>query len=227
MVVVPVLAALIAAGFSAALLRQFSQRGRPHQAVWGVALAMFAIAAAAEAVGAAAGWSPLLYRVYYLFGALLNVGWLAVGSVFVLHLARTARIATVVMAVLTLVSIVAVITAHVDPARLHAAVPDRASSIPAVLPAVINSLATVVLVGGAAWSAWQTHRRVSPPGMVVGLALIAAGALIVGAAHSIAAAAGGVAILRPVSEAAGIAVMCAGYLAVEAQRGRLFSPRTI
>ncbi len=225
MVAVPGLAALIAGGFSAAVLRQYSSSRRPHQLVWGIALAMFAVAAAAEAVGAGAGWTPLLYKIYYLFGALLNVGWLAVGTVFVLRLGPAGRIAVVVMGLLSAVSLLAVLTAHVDPVRLRATLPERASDIPAVLPAVINGVASLILVGGAAWSAWLTFRRQAPAGIVVGLGLIALGAFVVGAAHTIAVAAG-IEILRPISEALGIAVMSVGYIAVEAQRWPLARTRT-
>jgi len=223
-IVLPGLAALIAAGFSAAVLVQYRSRRRPYQAAWGAALAMFAIAAGAEAAGAGGGWSANLYKVYYLFGALLNVGWLAVGTIFVLRMERTARAAVVVMGLLSLLSLVAVATASVDAARLHATLPERASTVPAVLPAVINGLGTVILVGGAAWSAWQTFRRHAPAGRVIGLACIAGGALLLGTGHTIAVTAG-IEILRPICEAIGIAVMCVGYLAVEAQRAPAGQPQ--
>ena len=42
---------------------------------------MFAVASLALTAGVAAGWTPLSFKVYYLFGAILNVPWLALGTV--------------------------------------------------------------------------------------------------------------------------------------------------
>lgn len=217
MFVVPLVAGLVAAAFSAAVLRQLAVRRRPYQAAWGAALAMFAVAALVEAAGVGAGWTATLYRAYYLFGALLNVGWLAVGTVYLLAPRRAGHAAAALMAVLSLVSLAAVAGAHVDAARLHTEFPNRASDVPAVLPAVINGVATLVLVGGAAWSAFNAYRRRAALNQVLGTALIAAGALVVGADHTAAQLTGLIA-LQPVSEAIGIALMFAGYLAVESSR---------
>lgn len=49
-------------------------------AYWAVSLAMFSVASAALFVGAAWSWSGPTFRVFYLFGAVLNVPWLALGS---------------------------------------------------------------------------------------------------------------------------------------------------
>jgi hypothetical protein len=218
------LAAAIGAVFGLAVLNQYRVRRKPYQAAWGAALLMFGVAALCETIGLAAGWTAADYKAYYLFGALLNVGWLAVGEVYLLAPRRGGAAAAAVMAVLTLLSIVAVVTATTDPGRLEARFPDRASSVPAALPAVINGVGTLILVLGAAWSAWLAFRRRAAAGFVVGLVLIAAGALVVGGAHTIAVLFGTLAA-RPLSEAVGIAVMFAGYLAVEAGRIPLVQPR--
>jgi hypothetical protein len=64
-----------------AVLRQYAARRRPYQLAWGIALSMFAVASLALTVGVAAGWSPFSFKLYYLFGAVLNVPWLALGTV--------------------------------------------------------------------------------------------------------------------------------------------------
>lgn len=214
---VPLSAGIVGAVFSIAVLRQYLARRRPYQAVWAAALAMFGVAALLEAAGVGGGWTPAIYKGYYLFGALLNVGWLAVGTVYLLAPPRAGHGAAAAMGIITLLSIAAVAAAAVDPNRLHTQFPNRASDVPAVFPALINSVATVVLVGGAAWSAYRAFRRQAPPARVLGTALIAAGALVVGADHSIAQLTGLI-VLQPLSEALGIAIMFAGYLAVESRR---------
>jgi hypothetical protein len=77
----PAVAAAASAAFAVAVLRQYAARHRPHQLAWGIALSMFAVASLALTAGVAAGWSPLTFKLYYLFGAVLNVPWLALGTV--------------------------------------------------------------------------------------------------------------------------------------------------
>lgn len=71
--------------FAVTLLRRWWDRGRRNTAlmVWGVALLMFCTASAALLSGVVGGWTSAEFRVFYLFGAVLNVPWLALGSIVV------------------------------------------------------------------------------------------------------------------------------------------------
>ncbi len=71
--------------FAVTLLRRWWDRGRRSGAllVWGVALLMFCTASAALLSGVVGGWTSAEFRVFYLFGAVLNVPWLALGSIVV------------------------------------------------------------------------------------------------------------------------------------------------
>jgi hypothetical protein len=80
-IVFPAVAALVSTIFAVQLLRRYAQRKRLPQLAWGIAIVMYALASLAVAGGISGGWDPTLYRVFYLFGALLNVPFLAVGSV--------------------------------------------------------------------------------------------------------------------------------------------------
>lgn len=213
------IAALVGGAFSVAVFTQWRSRRKPYQAVWAAALAMFGLAALFEAIGLAAGWSVFSYKAYYLFGALLNVGWLAVGEIYLLAPRRAGRAAAIVMGIVTVVSIIRVVIATADPMQLHAQFPDdrETLNVPAVLPAVTNSLASVILIGGAAWSAWRAYRRTAPAGLVLGTVLIAVGAFVIAGLHGGAVVAHAPAV-RPISEAVGIAIMFAGYLAIESGR---------
>ena len=84
MIVFPAVAALVSAIFAVQLLRRYARRKRLPQLAWGIAMTMYALASVAVAGGISGGWDPTLYRVYYLFGALLNVPYLALGSVALL-----------------------------------------------------------------------------------------------------------------------------------------------
>jgi hypothetical protein len=122
------------------------------------------------------------------------------------------------MALISLICIVAVLAAHTNPALLKAQVPARgAIDVPGVLPLITNLGGSVLLIGGAAWSAWKSARAGAPRNRVLGLAILAAGAFVVAGGHSYAQSKGFYPA-QPVSEAVGIAAMFTGYLIVEARR---------
>ncbi len=81
---IPLTAAVVGAAFAVVVGRQYLTRRKPYQAIWALALAMFGVAAGFETVGQLAGWSDATYKGYYLFGGLLNVGWLGTGSLLLL-----------------------------------------------------------------------------------------------------------------------------------------------
>lgn len=222
MFVIPLIAAIVGGAFAVVVGRQYLKRRKPYQAVWALALAMFGIAALFETAGQAAGWSDATYKGYYLFGGLLNVGWLGVGSLLVLAPRRVTWAAVIVMAAISLISVVAVLLSHTDPVLLRAQVPARgAIDVPGFMPLVTNIGGSLLLIGGAAWSAWKSARAGAPRNRVLGLAVLAAGAFIVAGGHSYAQSRG-VYIAQPLSEAAGIVAMFGGYMIVEA--GRQLAP---
>ncbi|MGH2637580.1 MAG: hypothetical protein ACRDHU_15730, partial [Actinomycetota bacterium] len=61
--VFPALAAAVALAFAVLLARQFARRRRSSQAIWAVALLMYAVASASVALGAANGWTSAEFRV--------------------------------------------------------------------------------------------------------------------------------------------------------------------
>jgi hypothetical protein len=215
--VIPLIAGAVGGAFAAVVARQYSSRRKPYQAIWAVALAMFAAAAFFETAGEAFGWSDATYKGYYLFGGLLNVGWLGLGSLLLLIPTRGGRIATIAMVVVSIVALVFVLIAHTNPELLRAQVPARgAIDVPAILPIITNLGGSLLLIGGAAWSAWKAARSGAPRNRVVGLAVLASGAFIVAAGHSYAQTKG-VYAAQPLSEALGIAAMFVGYLVVESR----------
>jgi len=223
--VIPLIAGAVGGAFAAVVARQYSRRRKPYQAMWALALAMFAAAALFETAGQAFGWSDATYKGYYLFGGVLNVGWLGLGSLQLLVSTRVGRIATIVMVVISVVGLFAVLFAHTDAALLRAQVPARgAIDVPAVLPLITNLGGSLLLVGGAAWSAWRAARAGAPVNRVVGLAILASGAFIVAGGHSYAQTKGVYAV-QPASEALGIVAMFVGYLVIEA-RAQVAKPRT-
>jgi hypothetical protein len=178
----PCVATAASAAFAAAVLRQYAARHRPHQLAWGIALSMFAAASLALTVGVAAGWTPLWFKLYYLFGAVLNVPWLALGTVELLGGHTTRRLYAVGLGAFTVLSVVLVALARVTPADLAGRlVPEGKEFLPVAVRALAvvgNTVGTLIVVGGAVASglALRTRRDLRP--RFEGNLLIALGVLL-------------------------------------------------
>lgn len=81
-------AAVVALIMALALLDQWRERRGSYQLAWAIGSLLFGVGAGAEAIGAAAGWSPELFKVWYLAGAVLNAAWLGLGTAFLLGKTR-------------------------------------------------------------------------------------------------------------------------------------------
>ena len=87
-VLLPSLTALLAFIMAVALFDQWRERRRSYQLAWAIGSLLFAVASAAEAIAAAAGWNTVLFRTWYLAGAVMNVGWLGLGTALLLAKTR-------------------------------------------------------------------------------------------------------------------------------------------
>ena len=77
-------AGLVALAFALSTLERWLDRRKRHELAWTIALAMFTVGAGALWLGASDGWSGATFRVFYLFGAILNVPFLALGTIYLL-----------------------------------------------------------------------------------------------------------------------------------------------
>src|SRR5262245_4331567 len=84
----PALTATLALVMAIALIDQWRERRQAFQLVWAIGMAFYGIAAGCEAIAAAAGWSEVLYRTWYLTGAVLTAGWLGLGTALLLSKTR-------------------------------------------------------------------------------------------------------------------------------------------
>jgi len=84
----PTLTAFLALAMSIALADQWRERRQPFQLVWAIGMAFYGIAAGCEALAAASGWNEVLYRTWYLTGAVLTAGWLGLGTALLLSKTR-------------------------------------------------------------------------------------------------------------------------------------------
>ncbi len=171
--------------FAGAVLARYLRRRRLHLLLWGLGLLMYAGGTFCEAY-LAVRWSPLGLRVWYMAGAMLTAAWLAQGTIYLL--VRRVNLAHGLMVGLLLVSAIAigaVFTAPLNASAFHTGLPVSSqyravlarSGLMILLTIVLNIYGTVVLVGGAIWSAWLFWRKQVLPQRMLGNIFIAVGAL--------------------------------------------------
>ncbi|MFN2462679.1 MAG: hypothetical protein ABR573_02105 [Candidatus Dormibacteria bacterium] len=230
MFVLPALTTLISLVFAGQVLSQYRSRRRPQQLAWGLALLFYAVAAFPEVLGSLSRWTDLDFRIYYLFGAILLVPWLALGTSELLLQADRARWARlgyrVIVVAITVLGVIAIGTAGLHTEFLgRPTVPDNCAmycprihgyatgNILAVVAAAVgNTVGTVVLVVGAGYSAFRTYRAGLPRNLTFGNLLILGGSLVVAAASSLTRA--GHYELFYAAQAAGIAIIFGGFLLI-------------
>lgn len=215
--VFPSAAAAIALVFAALLARRFALRRRPFEALWAVALLLYAVASAAVAQGLLVGWTGAGFRAYWALGAVLNVPYLAAGEVVLLF--RDRRVLWAVLLVLLFVSgftVARVATAPLDPAALDHDLPLGREVFGAGSPAhrlaqLVSYPAYLLLLAGCAWSAWRMRGRRELRDRFVGTVGVAVGATVVAVASGVGAGFQVVPVFS-VGLALGIAVMFWGFL---------------
>lgn len=223
MIVLPIAAALIALAFGVHLLIRSGRRRTWHEAVWALAMLMFAIASGALALGVLDTWSTAEFRFYWLFGAVLNVPYLALGEAYLL--VRQRWVGHVLLVILLAASAYA--AAEVRTAPLHAGVLGSqeffagrevlGQDAPARnLAFVFSYTGTAVLVLGILWSAVAMRGRPELRSRFYGALLIAVGALIVAGGAAFAAAANFAGFT--ITLAVGVAVMYWGFLTATRRR---------
>lgn len=225
---VAVAAALVGLGFAMSSFERWLEGGpeRPrHQLAWTLALVLFTLAAAALATGAAVGWRSLTFRLFYLFGAILNVAFLALGTLYLLGGRRVGDRAAVVVGLGGAFAAGVVLSApflHALPSSRLAQGSEVFGALPRVLAGLFSGLGSAVVLGGAVWSAvGYLGRRRDAPGarrMLVANLLIALGTLVSGASGLLNSAVGAMTAFA-VTLTVGIAIIFAGFLVAGARPG--------
>lgn len=176
-------AALVATAFAMSTFERWLAARRCHDLAWSLALAMFAVASLALAAGAALGWGPLTFRLFYFFGAIANVPVLALGTVYLLGGRRrgdpTAVAVGLFVAFAAGVVAVAPLTGPLPRDEL-ARGSEVFDPLPRVLAAVASGAGASVVLAGAAWSAGRA-RGAGRGRRVAANVLIAAGTAVTGA----------------------------------------------
>jgi hypothetical protein len=178
------LATAVATVFAQATGVRYSRSKARHQGAWTFALALFALASAALATAASTGWDRGTFRVFYLLGAVLNVPWLALGTVYLISGRRVGDRVRTGLVLFTGFAIGVMLAAPIHGVILpDGGIPvgkDHFGVLPRVLAGVGSGVGAVVVFGGALYSAISfARRRVPGTGPLAGgNALIALGTLV-------------------------------------------------
>ena len=213
-------ATLLAGAFAAATFERWLERRRRHELAWSVALTFFAAGAASLWTGAAVGWDGPTFRLFYLFGAIVNVPALALGTVYLLAGRKVGDVTAAGVALLSAfaagVLAVAPLTGPIDPDSLPQG-SDVFGPLPRVLAALGSSVGALVVFGGAAWSAYRAlrgragPRRADARRLALANAVIAAGAATLSASGLLNSVADEMAAFA-ITLTAGITLLFAGFL---------------
>lgn len=185
-ILLPGVAAALCAVLAWSMLARFIARRRLHELIWGVTFCAFGLAAGTEAFATMFGWTPALVRLYYLAGASLSVGFLALGTLVLLVPRRIALVALGVVLVQSAFMVFLVLRSTVDPEAVRVAgwsALGKDGSLRA-LALTINVLGTLVVIIGTFGSAYA--QWVSGVGSrALGVLLIGVGTLTVAAGGSL------------------------------------------
>ena len=158
-------AAIVACAFALITFDRWQVRGQPHELAWTIAMTLFAIGSLALWWAEATGWTIFVFRIFFLSGAVLNVGWLALGTIYLIAGTTTGDRIRNYLIGLSAFSIGVVLVA---PAKKEISVGEFPSArelfgvTPRILAAVGSGVPALIIIFGALWSTYRVIKKSSP-----------------------------------------------------------------
>ena len=214
----------VTVAFAVAVFSRYFRRGGAHLLFWGIGLALYGLGTCSEAFLGLA-WSPFMLRVWYICGAMLTAAWLGQGTMYLLvRKPGVANSFAIGLAIVSVAAIVSVFLAPMASVAYNTSLPASVqykdiltrSALMIVLTILLNIYGTVLLVGGALYSAFLFWRKRILAHRVVANVLIAAGALMPASAGTFIKL--GVADWLYLSELLGAILMFVGFLMATSQQ---------
>jgi len=171
-------AALLAFRLAGSLARRWRATGAPQLAAWSASLLAYALASAALAWGAAAGWNEASFRIYYTCGGLLTAPLLGVGSLLLVGRRWAAPLGLVYTGLAVGIGLASPLTSPVSGTTIPEAQQHLDLFPERILAIVANSLGTIAVVAVAL----LTFRR-RPVGntlIIAGVTAAAVGSAVAG-----------------------------------------------
>jgi hypothetical protein len=210
---VPLITCIASFIFAVVVLDQYFARRKAYQLLWAIGLFMYCISTFTEFWWNVQGHNVIMYRLWYLIGAVLVAAYMGQGTLYLLIRRRNAHIIMAVLGVATIYAAIRVFTVNIDISNLSklTGVGVLPIDVRAVITPIFNTFGTLALVGGAIYSAIVFWRKHILGHRVVANVLIALGALL--------PAAGGIHLsikgdinLFFIFELAGVIIMFFGFL---------------
>ncbi len=176
--VLSIIAAIAASLFAFDLWRDYRLRPRPHVAAYGTGMTMFAVATWALFIGVTFSWTGPIYRTFFLFGAVLNIPFLALGSMFLVVGKRSGHVMTVALGAFTAIATTLTLTVPFQRPLPDGGVPHNmfetgfGPRLLALIGGAVGGTILIVLALVSLVRFWKKDRRI-----VWGNALILAGTL--------------------------------------------------
>jgi hypothetical protein len=173
----------VALAFTAALWRRYRERGGPHLLWWGIGTLTYALGTTTESLTTLFGWHELVFRAWYITGALLGGAPLAQGTVYLVFSRRTANRMALIAGTVVLIAACCTVLSPIDYSAVQ---PYRLTGHVLVWHWVrlfspfINLYAVTFLIGGAIVSALRYRKRRETRHRYIGNVCIALGALLPG-----------------------------------------------
>jgi len=182
----PLTSSIISFIFAFIVFKRYRSKKGNHLILWGIGLVFYGIGGFCEFYYGAFGWNALVFRLWYLFGAILVAAWLGQGTVYLLAKKKWANALMILLGIGSIYAVFRIFTAQLDPTLLTTSVHtgSELSGHAIVTPGVrtltpfFNLYGTVTLVGGALYSAWIFWRKRVLLHRTIGNILIAVGAML-------------------------------------------------
>ena len=166
--ILPFASTLVMLVFTLSVFQRYVVRRNPAFLFWGIGLAMFGLGSFAESYLTLA-WSPVVFMIWYLFGAALNAAWLGHGTLSLLVKKPWVKIVTIILVAGSLIAAVLMLTTPLDASAFQTGTP-ISEQYRAIMPqgAVVrlttpffNIYGLLTLVGGAIYSAYLFKNTVT------------------------------------------------------------------
>ncbi len=187
--IVPLISTTLSFVFAVFIFKRYADRKGTHLLVWGIGMVFYGIGGFCEVYYGALGWNPLIFRMWYLTGAILVAAWLGQGTVYLLVKRNWANALAALLILGSVYAAFRVFTAELDPTLMIGSVhtgselsgdaivsPGVREPLP--LSLIFNLYGTVALVGGAIYSAFIFWRKRILLHRTLGNLMIAVGALL-------------------------------------------------
>jgi len=195
-------AALVAFAFALITFDRWQLRGQSHDLAWTIAMILFAVGSLAFWWAETTGWTLFIFRIFFVSGAVLNVAWLALGTIYLLTSKTTGDRVRKYLTSLSTFSIGVVLIAPAKREIVDGEFPSARQLFgvaPRVLAAVGSGIPALIIIFGALWSTFRVLRKVtptmsqknvrivySPKRLALGNVLVATGTIVLSASGSFA-----------------------------------------